>query len=732
MRNERILPQQQNQQAQSIALAASTSACLYCLSAIKSRFLLLYCVEKNISTETVLSLSLCDFFDFFRFLPTSYLLIMLGAQARAAEYNAAKNASARQASREAEEQKLPPKPGPLSLGSFARTAAPNRNKGTKKYAPLILEQTEEDEDALQEDEPGSTTPIKSPRDTTHTPVNPEDPTSGDRIRVRMPIAAPTAPRAMRPGNDPFANQTPVRVDNQPLVFPAAQYGASPNTSFAGAYPYSELAQLRGLSFYQTLDQNMDNTPEGMRAYGNMMVPTDITPTKQEQKLSTMSQYYTNPHTGTIASVFPMYEQPFAINPAQMQYSYPDPHGMALSQMWDFSQQQALINNSLFQRPALQHFHSDITPLARTGEAPTPAKVLMSHHSTDDYAPHITPSRASLHQSSNDTSASKSKENDEPYDRNSKIQLFVAAQQAFAKTGKTVLNNPELRKGQEELQVKPKQEVDINQSTPDLNRLQINDREDFVSRTAPRVPPGLPKIPKGFNVFTSSGGSEYDDAEEEPVATSVEDVKLLEAFGVGTDDWFDLKPVGRLHRQRMNAAVKHVESEMHESYGRPLVVGNDPKRREEVRKWFYNDTRERQEAKKAVEQVAVDHVARLQGSDGGTPSDSVDMDSQAGLIRGAGSMLATLTEYARDYQHGNPPDYFNRTKPVPEFAVEQVGGLGANLGHNSFFEDERGGFYNAPTRIARDPRFRTQAREGGKIKSEDERAYRHDMYGRRRS
>jgi hypothetical protein len=35
--------------------------------------------------------------------------------------------------------------------------------------------------------------------------------------------------------------------------------------------------------------------------------------------------------------------------------------------------------------------------------------------------------------------------DEPYDRNTKMQHFVAAQQALARTGKTVLHNPELHR-----------------------------------------------------------------------------------------------------------------------------------------------------------------------------------------------------------------------------------------------------------------------------------------------
>lgn len=69
---------------------------------------------------------------------------MLGARARAAEYNAAKAATARQqATRELEEPRLPPKPAPVSLSAFTRNASYSRNRGAKNFVPLILSEEEE-------------------------------------------------------------------------------------------------------------------------------------------------------------------------------------------------------------------------------------------------------------------------------------------------------------------------------------------------------------------------------------------------------------------------------------------------------------------------------------------------------------------------------------------------------------------------------------------------------------
>lgn len=69
---------------------------------------------------------------------------MLGARARAAEYNAAKAATARQkATRESEELRLPPRPAPISLSAFTRNASYSRNRGAKNFVPLILSEEEE-------------------------------------------------------------------------------------------------------------------------------------------------------------------------------------------------------------------------------------------------------------------------------------------------------------------------------------------------------------------------------------------------------------------------------------------------------------------------------------------------------------------------------------------------------------------------------------------------------------
>jgi len=73
----------------------------------------------------------------------------------------------------------------------------------------------------------------------------------------------------------------------------------------------------------------------------------------------------------------------------------------------------------------------------------------------------------------------------------------------------------------------------------------------------------------------------------------------------------------------------------------------------------------------------------------------------------------------------------KVKSVPDFAIERgtvVTGMPSTA--LSYFEEDQGGFHGAPVRIARDPRFRPQCKDGLKVKPEEEWKHRHEMYGRR--
>ncbi|RMZ92610.1 hypothetical protein DV736_g155, partial [Chaetothyriales sp. CBS 134916] len=457
---------------------------------------------------------------------------MMGAQARAAEYNAARNASARQASREAEEQRLPPKPTPMSLSSFSRPAAvQSRNKGPKKFTPLILEPMEDDEIAALEEGPDSSPAVMSPPTMGHVAGNADGSHSSDRIRVNLPAAgagagaggpsAPSAPRAMRPTGDPFANNTPTRMgmamgSGPRVIPPTSQYGMTPNAPMPVFH-----------SSLNTLGHPQGGTPEAMRMYCDAISPLDMTPTKQEHKLSTMSQVYGHhPYASTMEPAFGSAsapaaasgQPPFPLHAAQIAYPYVEFPGVALPAAWDIGQ--PIMHNAIYPIPALQHGRSDTTPMSQAAPVPPPGRLLLRQHSSaEDYDARVTPSRAKIQPSSDDLVGSKCRDNNgEAYDRSSKMQLFVAAQQAFAKMGKTVLNSREADESQ-------------------------GDKSDTPA--------------------------DESDKEEDQVPTSATDAMLHDMFGVGTDAWFNPRPPTELDRQKMRFALRYVGSRMHESYRRLL-------------------------------------------------------------------------------------------------------------------------------------------------------------------
>lgn len=133
---------------------------------------------------------------------------MLGARARAAEYNAAKAATARQqANRESEESRLPPRPAPISLSAFTRNASYTRNRGAKSFIPLILS---------EEDEKNSTSTVDLVIDADHTDSPQADP-------VARPASLPLPQTLPANKNDQeMSVQTPLRYTSprsQALVYP---------------------------------------------------------------------------------------------------------------------------------------------------------------------------------------------------------------------------------------------------------------------------------------------------------------------------------------------------------------------------------------------------------------------------------------------------------------------------------------------------------------------------------
>ena len=227
----------------------------------------------------------------------------LGAQARAAEYAAATAARARQVSREAEDQKLPPKATPVSLSAFTKIQPTTRNKGIKVWKPLSLDDIAESSDdgsISKGSEQRTPTPLARGNTTasTSTPTRRRIPGQVPQIKG---VSIPTGPRAMmtsRAAVTVVAHLTPQKPHTRPVInLPIQQFQqglqglqSSPSPfGQVGGCPHDNLARyLHSLRFNGLVTPSSHEAPQFQR-FGSTMVPDDISPTKQEEKFAFRTQ-----------------------------------------------------------------------------------------------------------------------------------------------------------------------------------------------------------------------------------------------------------------------------------------------------------------------------------------------------------------------------------------------------------------------------------------------------------
>ncbi|KAJ4537643.1 hypothetical protein HRR86_003809 [Exophiala dermatitidis] len=657
---------------------------------------------------------------------------MLGARARAAEYNAAKAASARQASREAEEQKLPPKPVPISLSAFTKNTQPNRNKGAKAYVPLVLEDTPEgNKQGLDEekDESMAATPTHQAHavdrgpasQEVETPLGPRNP---QPVRAAPAVPAQTAPKAMiasaAEATQGLANATPYHIqphstftqsqETVPLSVNSSP-GAPHGTSYPAYIPPRPLL-------------------------GNTMGPSDISPSKQEHKFAMLSQKYIHPHmvTGATPHLYPA--TPSMQGRSSM---VTDPYAAA-TPGWNANQPFSGFEQMPSQRQIFQNFNSDeilSAPPAREPRIASPMHnaalaVGSSAANTDDSFP----PPAAAEETTAEVATLRllrltvATPDDEPYDRNSKMQNFVAAQQALAKTGKTVLHNPELHRVKATAGGGPAPTDAIATALEHQVKAEAKKNDDGqISRALLRPPPGFEFKADGIPTLAVLREGEASDP------SPMDSETLRKEFAVGTDDWLELRPVTRSERLKMNKAMRLCSTTMQADAPKALVAQGQDRRAKLLREPEVDKASDHG-GMKMWEQIAEDHVAdRLAKSPGGDEvmgAGPSKLDVEKASILKVGQIWNNLASHtASDATSADNDAFPPKYKPAPEYAIERGHLLSGESGSTSFFEEDTGGFYNAPSRIARDPRFRPTGKEGFKSKSEEDWKHRSDMYGRRR-
>ncbi len=546
---------------------------------------------------------------------------MLGAQARAAELAAASAAKQRQVSRDLEDRQLPPNPA-VSLSAFTKPPPASRNKGNKNWKPLVLDDIDED-------------------------TTPERLTSKEASDKKIP----TAPRAM------VAGRSLSTVVAQP----------QPKESPHGPFPYP--------AFPQNMYLHQSMFLGGMPTYGSMMVPDDMSPTKQEQKLS-MLENIPFPHD----QEFP--QDPFNQEFAQ-QYIWNDPY------------------YSGYQMP-YQVQHMDDSYFSQQSNPQGEA-----------------------------TDQQPSYKAKEPYDTERAMKECVNDLKEKAKDGKTVLHNPNSQK-----ELVPRSAVrKASGSRPPLVPWDVRPKESVQNSEWEVMPPPEPPV------FTEKDLSNLKPPPGLPVPSNLAQAVSLEptdcAPKVGSIEWMTLAPITSAERdrvrRRMALAAKSVTNEVPQDH-----IEQEKEDIAETQKWFHTDARGERLLRRQVDLSAQLHASKVMSNikarNGGELPEQFQDGKDDGLAATLilGNVACNLQTYlVGDRKSVEQRKNFHKVKAVPDWCTERgglaVGGVG---GGDSYFDGAAGGFYGAPVRVARDPRFRPQVKEGIKVKPEEEWKHRHEMYGRR--
>ncbi|ETI23147.1 hypothetical protein G647_04944 [Cladophialophora carrionii CBS 160.54] len=683
-----------------------------------------------------------------------------GAKARAAEYDAAKNAAARRTS---EEHKLPQKPAPVSLSAFTKNAPLNRNKGIKAWKPLVLEDTPEatSDNESQEDIHGTpSTPTRFTSTENSNSVSEDNDVSrvlakaaelGASDSTSSSIVAPasTAPRAMvsMPCQTPSAlvNPTPKRVQPHSIIKQVQQtttpsvHSSPGNVAAGGGYPnpnpYPWVEWHYGSHGFPvavpfTVSTAPTLGPLAVQYAGNIMVPDDISPTKQETKLAFLSQQFAGPPPSFVArhdqftaasggigtsGLPPM----SAIHPGQAASHYPG----------------AMFPTNPTGRPLLQHVSSDSVVDIEgsfSGSASCNIPNIVRHYSYPDTLAAPLEQPRATEQTTGVTAPHPARGptlhscEEEPYDRKTKMQSFVAAQQALAKTGKTVLHNPDLH------QVRTTEATSPARSGSTATTPEHGLRRQILN-------PGsvtILKPPPGFGAQQSPRPTWEEDSNKK--SCPIDQATLRQIFEVDERDWFELKPVTKAQRTKMNRVMNTFARAQAPDQTREFGPKLHEDKKENLWRWMQlanKDNRPVTATHKLFEEAARERLSTGAvglDSDGATTNQLSQAEIECAAICAVGEIVANLIDDGGSSGANTDTDgLFAKWKPAPEYAIQRGRLLMGNSGSMSFFEDNAAGFYTAPSRIARDPRFRPAGKETIQVKADDGWKLRADMYGRRR-
>ena len=674
----------------------------------------------------------------------------LGSMARAAEYAAAQSARARQVSHDLEEQKLPPRPAPVSLSAFTKDQPITRNRGNKAWKPLTTDDLGGDgnysDDIISSREPTPFYPGNDAELHTISRLQMKTTTTESTSNLNV-IKIPTAPKAMLMQRDRPAlplDSTPRHLTHPAMSYP--QYApkgpeGTPGQGTQGRLPFnmqqssnrpsrrSQAAYLHEMQ-YPGLQTNRADTMPAQPMYGHEQHPAaNMTPSREDIEVMREQDRQHMVNMANLQPSMPQYQGPAppfaALSESPVPYYNPGDHNAA----------------------GYPHFNPHAASYDATPPAFYPAQQMNARNDVPNVFSPTPPSYQAPRSNINQATTLYHPEHRKPeiqYDRAQMMEQYKAslAKAAFEKKGKTVLHNPELHKAQSspyqpssdniitdkqssneinddttwsdlEDIVKPKEKrrgsshVDTEGSKKSLEEPPYDitkkmQTDVFAGHTnAPRIsmtgpPPGL-ELP-----MDKSGGVQGNGLKEFP------------------DDFYTLKPISRAEMKRVQQLSQAARDDLSGTFRQPLfsTVNNEninTVRAKEAEDWFFGNHREEVNAYH-IELATKMHEAAIRDDALSKKGEEETAMEKAMIAQVIGNVIGNvknvwdeckLPEERRSYPF--------KIKPVPEHAIERPSVVtgGASI-FSGFFEDtavkgeSEKAFMPTPRRIARDPRFRPAA------------------------
>jgi len=661
---------------------------------------------------------------------------MLGARARAAEYHAAKAASARQQANQDEDEQNVPRPAQISLSAFTRNAFSNRNKGSKTFKPLILPEEEERGSTSSVDLGSDIDHSSSPRPETVDPPRaasvpaPQSLTHGIHAHFERSVQTPYRYR------DPHMPSMATRT-----MFPDDGYGFPPH---ALALP----------------PQYLPPTYHAQPVMQQPMIPTP------PMGWYLQPDYYANQHPSHDAEMPPMTPLPDArpaTRPQLQHFDSTEAHVQSESQqklssghtppyqpktpsqvrgqrLFVFGPDDVTPTKIKMKQQAREKYfaeHGNMLPTPTTGMAdrsvstPEPLEVvdedeLMRYLQITGQARSSAQRKASgnlkdllLDRSSTAPVRGRAHEIDsaswdlQPVDKRGGPAL----------PGKHAADWPYLGQSQSyqgtvsDFDATPTKHVSTGEkhnAAIDIKQILDSMRARPESPVAVRPPPGLERTSAKSNKLR----------EPEPEQTTSIKFPLVD---MNSPEWLDVRMPTEGERDRMRRVCHAVRtssiSDKHRNRddARSGIVRGDLTRRIEIKVRDIESRRER------VDELAVEMQRKWEygGSFRSASMSKVDAEKHACTVKAVGGMMAALSMQVED-STGSSQRGARPYCQAPEYAIERSVGVGKST---SLFESDDDVSMTAPLRLARDPRFRPQLTDGLKVAAEEGRVPR--MFAARR-